>query len=302
MRTFKRLLATAMVILMAAALGFWVRPVSYFNGWMYLHESLSGVENRDVQVAGHRLHYEVEGPASGPVVVLVHGLGASAEDWRALAPYLVQAGYRVYMPDLLGYGRSDKPANFSYSVEDEAGIVAGFLDALHLRQVDLGGWSMGGWIVQLVAAEHPERIRRLMILDSAGLYARPDWDTSLFTPTTPEQLSELYALLQPHPQPVPGFVVRDILRVSRERRWIMQRAMSSMLTGRDVTDSLLPQLKMPVLIVWGSLDQITPLELGEKMHRLIPQSELAVIPGCGHLAPLQCASQIGPRMVAFVKQ
>ena len=67
-----------------------------------------------------------------------------------------------------------------------------------------------------------------------------------------------------------------------------------MLTGRDVTDKLLPELKMPVLIVWGKQDQITPLSVGEKMHNLVPQSELDVIPGCGHLAPGQCAAEIGP--------
>ena len=59
---------------------------------------------------------------------------------------------------------------------------------------------------------------------------------------------------------------------------------------------------MPVLIVWGGVDQITPLSQGEKIHQLIPQSQLDVIAGCGHLAPNECASQIGPKMVGFVKQ
>jgi pimeloyl-ACP methyl ester carboxylesterase len=75
-----------------------------------------------------------------------------------------------------------------------------------------------------------------------------------------------------------------------------------MLTGRDTTDSLLPGLKMPVLIVWGEVDQITPLSEGQKIHQLIPQSQMSEIPGCGHLAPNECASQIGPGMVSFLKQ
>ncbi len=133
-------------------------------------EDLTGIESRTVRVEGHRVHYLVQGPANGPAVVLVHGLGGRAEDWRNLAPYLAKAGFRVYMPDLLGYGRSDKPADFSYSVRDEAAVVVGFMDALGLKQVDLGGWSMGGWIVQIAAIEHPERISRLMLFDAAGLY------------------------------------------------------------------------------------------------------------------------------------
>ena len=75
-----------------------------------------------------------------------------------------------------------------------------------------------------------------------------------------------------------------------------------MLTGRDTTDALLPAFKMPLLIVWGSLDRITPLAQGEAMHQLAPQSELEVIAGCGHLAPLQCAGQIAPEMLAFVNR
>jgi pimeloyl-ACP methyl ester carboxylesterase len=285
-----------------AAIGFWMRPVSYFNGVMYLKEAFSGVENRSVTVEGRRMHYEAEGPAGGPVVVLVHGLGGRAEDWANLAPYFARAGFRVYMPDLFGYGRSDKPPDFSYSVRDEAAAVVGFMDALGLKQVDLGGWSMGGWIVQIVATEHPERVRRLMLFDSAGIHEKPAWNTSLFIPRTAAELDQLEALLMPHPPRIPGFVARDILRLSVERAWLIQRALDTMLSGQDATDNLLPRLKMPVLIVWGSLDRITPLEQGQKMHLLAPQSEFDVFDGCGHLAPGQCTGQMGPKVVRFLKQ
>ena len=248
------------------------------------------------------MHYEAEGPETGPVVVLVHGLGGHAEDWQSLASQLATAGFRVYMPDLLGYGRSEKPADFSYSVRDEAGVVLGFMDALGLKQVDLGGWSMGGWIVQIVASTHPERVSRLVLFDSAGIYEKPNWNTQLFVPTTAAELDQLEALLMPYPQAVPGFVARDILRVSRGRAWVMNRALSTMMTGQDATDGLLPLLKMPVLIAWGAEDRITPLEQGERMHRLVPQSELAVIAGCGHLAPVQCATEMGPKVVGFLKK
>lgn len=290
------------VLVFIAGICFWERPVSYFNESMYLRECLSGVENHKVQVAGYRLHYLAEGPANGPVVVLVHGLGGRAEDWRELAPHFAKAGYRVYLPDLPGYGRSEQPADFSYSVRDEAHVVVGFLDALGLKKVDLGGWSMGGWIVQLVASEHLERVNKLMLFDAAGIDEKPDWDTALFTPMTPEQLDQLDALLMPKPPKVPGFIARDILRVSNQDAWVIHRAVATMLTAKDTTDNLLPGLKMPVLIVWGDKDRITPLRQAEMMHRLIPQSELEVFPGCGHLAPGQCAPQIGPKAVEFVER
>jgi pimeloyl-ACP methyl ester carboxylesterase len=124
----------------------------------------------------------------------------------------------------------------------------------------------------------------------------------LFTPTTPDELNQLDALLMPSPPPVPGFVARDILRHSKKNAWVIHRALDSMSTGEDATDNILPQLKMPVLIVWGDADRIIPVAQGETMHRLVPQSELDVIPGCGHLAPVQCSAQIGPKVVEFVKR
>ena len=302
MRWAKWALWIAVAMLLIGGIGFLVRPVTYFEDWMYLQEDLSGVESRTVQVEGIRVHYLAEGPANGPVVVLVHGLGGSAEDWRNLAPYLVKAGFRVYIPDLPGYGRSEKPADFSYSVRAEATVVVGFMDELGLKQVDLGGWSMGGWIVELIASEHPERIHRLMLFDAVGLDVKPDWNTGLFTPTNAAELNELDVLLMPHPPQVPGYVARDILRHSRKNGWVVKRALATMWTARDVTDKLLPQLKMPVLIVWGSLDRIVPVQQANTIHRLIPQSELDVVDGCGHLAPLQCTGEIGPTVTQFVRE
>jgi pimeloyl-ACP methyl ester carboxylesterase len=304
MKGKKLLWSICCTLVFLAVLGVWERPISglYFKGIVPLRLALAGAESRSVTVAGLRVHYDVLGPASGPPVILVHGLGGRAEEWLDLAHYLVKAGYRVYLPDLPGYGRSQKPTSFSYSVPDEAAIVVGFLDAVDLKQVDLGGISMGGWIVQLIASEHPERVRRLMLFDSAGIHEQPSWDTRLFTPSTPAEVSQLNALLYPHPFPVPGFVARDIVRLTDQNGWVIRRAVASMLAGRDVSDDLLPQLKMPVLIVWGAEDRIMPLHQGEKMHSLVPQSQLEIFPDCGHLSPMQCASQVGPKVVEFVKQ
>jgi pimeloyl-ACP methyl ester carboxylesterase len=296
------LFGAILVVVLFGALGFWARPIAFFDRYSELHLLLSGARSDSTIVSGYRIHYYSLGPTQGTVVVLVHGLGGRSEDWQNLAPALAAAGYRVYLPDLPGYGQSEQPSNFSYSVSDEAAVVVGFIDALSLGQVDLGGWSMGGWVVQRVAAEHPESVKKLMLFDSAGIAVKPDWNTGLFTPATAAELSQLDELLMPHPPTVPGFVADDILRVSKRNAWVVRRALASMLTGRDATDQLLPGLKMPVLIVWGALDHITPLSEGQAIHKLIPQSQLKVMPGCGHLAPGQCAGQIGPNVVAFLRQ
>lgn len=294
-----------LIFLLVFGTAFWTHPALFApveSGILDVEEYCSGIENHSVQVAGHHVHYLAEGPNSGPPVVLIHGLGGNAEDWLELARYLGKAGYRVYLPDLIGYGRSDKPAEFSYSVPNEAEVVIGFLDVLGLRQVDLGGWSMGGWIVQEVASQQPARVRRLILINAAGLNVKPDWDARLFTPATPAELREFFALLMPNPPKLPDLAARIFVHIRQEQYWVIRRAISSMLNGRDATDNLLPNFRMPVLIVWGELDRVFPLKQGETMHRLVPQSQLEVIPGCGHRAPRQCADQIGPKLVEFEKR
>ncbi|MGH9520176.1 MAG: alpha/beta fold hydrolase, partial [Terriglobales bacterium] len=301
-RVLKWTAGVVMAGLLATGVVFWERPMGVFQELAEARMVLDGAQSRATTLEGIRVHYYAMGPTDGPVVVLVHGLGGRAEDWANLAPYLVRAGFRVYMPDLPGYGQSARPADFSYSVRDEAGVVVGFLDAMGLKQVDLGGWSMGGWIAQLVAAEHPARVKRLMLFDSAGLYVKPKWNTNLFTPRNEAEVNGLNALLTPNAQKVPGFVAKDIVRVSKQDGWVIQRALATMLTGKDTTDAMLPKLAMPVLLIWGEKDEITPVEQGETTHRLIPQSELNVISGCGHLAPRQCTKRIGPDVVGFLQQ
>ncbi len=296
-RVFLALIALSAI----AALGFYLRPVSFLNAHVYLQEHLVGIESRNIKVDGYRVHYLAMGPASGPPVVLVHGLGGRAEDWWNVAPVLAKAGFRVYMPDLLGFGRSQQPADFSYSVRDQAAVVVDFMSALGVKQADVAGWSMGGWIVQLIASEHPERVSRLILIDSVGLNIKPQWDTNLFVPTSPHELDELQALLMPHPQQIPPFVARDYLRRFRISGWVIKRALATMMTAQDVTDNLLPQLKMPVLIIWGSLDQIAPVDQAQTMHHLIPQSQLLLIPGCGHMVPLQCSAEMDPTALEFIQ-
>jgi pimeloyl-ACP methyl ester carboxylesterase len=287
----------------AASVGalFYMRPTWVFDKIQELSMRATGAESRVVLIDGHRIHYYVSGPVSGPPIVLVHGLGGRSEDFVNLAPYLENSGYRIYTPDLLGFGQSEEPLNASYSISDQADLIVGFFDAMGLQRTDLGGWSMGGWIAQKVAVDHPERVSRLILMDSAGLTVPPTWDTKLFTPTTPAELDQLEALLMPHPPAVPRFVQQDMLRISASYSWVVKRALASMLTAKDVMDEELPSLKMPVLILWGKLDRITPLSEGEAIHGLIPQSRLVVASGCGHLAPQSCSNEFGPAIMRFLQ-
>jgi pimeloyl-ACP methyl ester carboxylesterase len=298
---FWRLSFVFLILLVVAGSVFYTRPTWVLGEIQAFRLHAAGVESYSVIIDGHRIHYYVRGPVNGAPVVLVHGLGGRSEDFLNLAPYLQKAGYRIYTPDLLGFGQSEEPYNATYSISDQADLVVNFLDSVGLKQVDLGGWSMGGWIAQKVAVDHPERVRRLVLMDSAGLRMPPAWDTKLFTPTNAAEVNQLEALLMPNPPRLPKFVAEDILRLSASYGWVVKRALASMLTATDVMDEDLPSLKMPVLILWGDQDRITPLSEGRAIHALIPHSRLEVASGCGHLAPQNCTAAFGPMMTRFLQ-
>ena len=289
-------------VLLFLALGFgilaWRNPLWLVDRQVDAKLRLQGVHSEFVTVNGYKMHYLVGG--TGRPLVLVHGLGSRALDWANLIPRLIQGGHRVYAVDLLGYGRSAQPRDAGYSISDQAAIVEGFLDSQHLQEVDLAGWSMGGWIAMRVALQQPERIRRLVLLDSAGLRFRLGFDPALFQPASPTDLAALEELLVPHPRPLPRFLAMAMLRRGDDIGWVVNRSVQSMMTGTDLVDGKLGALTMPVLIGWGEQDRLIPLSVGYRLHAEILQSELDVYANCGHLAPGQCVGQVGPSVVDFL--
>ena len=260
-----------------------------------------GFHKRSMLINGYHVFCLEGGPESGAPVVLIHGLGSKAQqDWVALAPYLVRAGYHVYAMDLLGYGRSAKPPELSYSIREEAKFVESFLDANHLTSIALGGESMGGWIAATVAIDRPDLVKWLMLFDSAGMKFQLSFDQAIFTPQTSEQVDRLMAKVTPNAPRLPQFVKSDYIRKTKRYGWVTQRALASMTSGADDLDEKFSALKMPLLIVWGKQDAMTPLSLGESMHRAAPQSTLAIYDGCGHIAVVTCINQIVPTVLNFL--
>jgi pimeloyl-ACP methyl ester carboxylesterase len=288
------------VLGLAGAAGAFVRwPLWVFSTLTKARLAASGIHGHSLELEGLTVHY-LEGGTGAPVV-FVHGLASRAQDWAPLLPDVVQVGFHVYAMDLPGFGESAKPSERSYSIREQAAFVEAFLGAVHLDRVRLVGISMGGWIAATVALGAPERVERLALLDSAGFSYHPSFDTGLFPPTTPDQVDALLALLIPHPDRLPGFVKDDIVRNGQQGAWVVHRALASMGKGEAILDSRFSALKMPVLLVWGKQDLITPLALGEAMHRAAPQSVLEVYDGCGHLAVATCATRVVPRLVRFLK-
>ena len=287
------------LIFLVGALVVWQRPLAVIETLTQARLAYGGFHNEYTTIRGNRIHYYEGG--SGEPVVLVHGLGSRAEDWANLMQQLKQAGFHVYVIDLLGYGRSARPANASYSIPEEAQYVEEFLAQRGLQKVNLVGWSMGGWVAMRVALDQPARIARLVLCDSAGIRFEPSFTMFDFEPTTVPAVQHLYRMLMPQPAAVPDFLARDMVRKFKELNWVVDRSARSMFRGDDLLDGKLGDLRMPTLILWGKQDHLIPLATGVSIHQQIPQSVLEIYDGCGHLAPGQCAARIGPRLIDFLK-
>ncbi|HXB62713.1 MAG TPA: alpha/beta hydrolase [Acidobacteriaceae bacterium] len=266
-----------------------------------------GIKSESVVIDGNRIHYFEAIPRSSGEktqteavpVLLIHGLGGRAEDWTAFLPALAAQGYHVYAPDLLGYGISAQPKDAAYSVSEEEAVIAKFMASRGITQADVVGWSMGGWITMRLALDHPRSVRRVVLIDSAGIYFHPGMPLSLFAPETEDELDELFHYLEPGNRTLPYFVRRDALSHLKARAWVVNRSINSMMSGTDLLDFRLGGLQQPVLIEWGASDRLITTDVGRRLHTLIPQSQYVEFPGCGHLVPVECSAEALPPVEDF---
>jgi len=294
----KRLLIFIAAIVIAFATFAYFRPLTIAHWLGHVALFRAGMHARTVQVGPYRARCFVGG--DGPPLVLVHGIASSSEDW-ALVVSSFTPHHRVYAVDLLGYGGTDRPENADYSIASESEFVRQFLDAEHLGKPVVIGWSMGGWVALRLAATHPERVNRLVLVDSAGLKFTTTMNESTFTPTTMQQARDLLALQSDELAKLPEFIVRDYFRRARHRDFVIERGMHSMLSGADLLDGKLQRVTMPVLIVWGTRDRITPPSLLMRFRAELPHAQIVTVEGCGHLALVECRDRAVPPITRFLQ-
>jgi pimeloyl-ACP methyl ester carboxylesterase len=273
------------------------RPLTIFFAAREAYLLAIGAEEGFARVGAHRIHYYVIG--EGPPLLLVHGVASRAADAAPLFSTLAKK-HRVYAPDLLGYGESDRPRDSDYSVATQTDVIRDFMDAMRLREADVIGMSMGGWTTLKLAAEHPERVKRLVLVSSAGVDFATTLDERAFSPETMDELRASFARQSDRAAKLPDFILRDFLRRGRDRQWIVRRSMASMLTRRDLLDRKLQRVRMPVLLVWGTDDKIVPFSVAASMQREMPQAHIVPLHGCGHLAIIECRGKALPEIVRFL--
>jgi 2-hydroxy-6-oxonona-2,4-dienedioate hydrolase len=259
--------------------------------------------DKETIVFGMKIHYVEAG--SGPVVVLLHGLGGNSANWAFNINALAQH-YRVVVPDQLGFGRSDKPL-INYRVATYVDFLDKFLDELKIEKASLVGNSMGGWISALYTLAHPSRVERLVLVDAAGFRPPKEFDLKTLgglNPSTRDAMRQLAALVFFNQKLFGSDAAIGLAltqRLTAGDGYTIQRLVESIADGDDMLDGRLNAIKQPTLIIWGRADGLTPLAReGEKFRAEMPAAQFLVFDECGHVPQVEKASEFNAAVLKFL--
>jgi pimeloyl-ACP methyl ester carboxylesterase len=254
---------------------------------------------RQIELHGHPVTYHQAG--AGPVVLLIHGITSSSRTWRAVMPGLAEH-YTVIAPDLLGHGRSAKPRG-DYSLGGYASGLRDLLVALEVPRATVVGHSLGGGVAMQFAYQFPDRLDRLVLVDSGGLGEEVSLVLRAATLPGAEYVLPLLASspLRGAGAALGAVLGRVGLRASADvrglaegfeslgdgeaRRAFVHTARSVIdPTGQrvDATDRLYLAGHVPSLVVWGERDRMIPVQHGRQAHALMPNSRFEEFEGAGH--------------------
>lgn len=253
-------------------------------------------------VYGAKIHYIEAG--SGPVVVLLHGLGGNTTNWAFNIPALAQK-YRVIVPDQIGFGKSDKPL-INYRITTYVDFLDAFLKELKIERASFVGNSMGGWVAASYALAHPEKVERIVLVDAAGFSFVPGFDTSeliKLNPSTREGMKELVSRIFYNKIIFMSDAFIDssmVARINAGDGHTIRSITESIIRREDFLDNRLSAIKHPTLIIWGREDGLLPLADGERFKKEIPNSQLIIFEQCGHVPQVEKAADFNAAVLKFL--
>ena len=262
-----------------------------------------------VQLGEGSVHYQQAGPVDGPPVLLVHGFSVPSYIYDPTFAALAAAGHRVIRYDLYGRGSSDRPRG-AYDIARYTRQIDELLDALGIPgPVDLVGLSMGGVITASYAAEHPARVRRLVLIDpmatarEIGPLRWPLLGEYLFRVAVLPGMAAGQASDFVHPERFPDWSERYRPQM---RHFGFGRAILSTLREVATRDPLpayraVGAQQQPVLLVWGEQDQTVPYALSAAVREALGPHQFLAVADAGHLPHLERPEIVEPALLEFLR-
>lgn len=253
-----------------------------------------------VEIDGASVHYQEFGDGANPTLILIHGYAASSYVWQTSAPMLADNDFHVISVDLVGFGYSDKPKWFDYSIASQARMVSRLMNRLGVGRATIVGSSYGGAVASTLALDYPERVEKLVLVNAV---CNDDVKN--------------HPLLRLAAIPVIGEVITPFLvdsklflkhrmkntlapenhhLITKERIDAVRRPLNAanahhsvLATSRGWKACRIERdarfINQPTLIVWGDKDTVIPVKNAERLHDSILNSRLVILENCGHVPP-----------------
>jgi 4,5:9,10-diseco-3-hydroxy-5,9,17-trioxoandrosta-1(10),2-diene-4-oate hydrolase len=252
----------------------------------------------------------------GPTVLLIHGIGGSIEDWMLNANALAK-DYRVYAVDLVGSGHSDKPL-VAYSLSYLAKFIKDFMEAQKIDKASLIGHSLGGGVCLQFTIQFPDKVEKLVLVNSAGLGKKATLLLRLLTLpiigkllTRPSRKGTANFLKECVYDPT--LITDELVEFSYSLAALpgAQNAFLSMVRTygnfrgmhKDVLRSIVDNLTTitaPTLIFWGQQDRILSVAHAHVAEKRIPNAQLHIFDPCGHLTQMERPEEFNSRVLEFL--
>lgn len=300
---------TLILILIAVALAIVVANIAYRQATRFLlwiSYAAFGFKHRELLVDGMRIVFLEKG--SGRPLLLLHGIGADKSNFLLVGRSLAR-NFRVIIPDLPGFGDSDRPATASYSIDAQIRRLHDFVRALELDRFALGGHSMGGFIAGAYAVRYPENVSRLWLLAPAGvtssrksefLQAIDDGNAPPIFARSLDEMRSLMHFTMSAPPYVPTFMLRAFAADQAERYEHHLRIMQELLSSEGLDERLQSaSFDVPSLIVWGRDDRALHVSGADVLAQLLQQHRIQLLDAVGHCPQIEAPSAVSSEFEKF---
>jgi pimeloyl-ACP methyl ester carboxylesterase len=250
------------------------------------------------EVDGATVHYQEFGEASNPTLLLIHGYTASTYVWKTVAPMLAQKQFHVVAVDLLGFGYSDKPAAFDYTIASQARMIERLMNRLGIGKATIVGSSYGGAVASTLALDYAERVEKLVLVGAVcndDALANPVLKLAsvplvgeILTPFFVDSKFLSKARMKGTFAPANHHLITDERVESVIRPLKAKDAHHSILASARNWDANRIQadahlINQPTLLIWGENDTVIPVSNGQCLYDAMLNSRLIVFKDCGHL-------------------
>jgi pimeloyl-ACP methyl ester carboxylesterase len=304
MRLLRALLVLVVAVAVAATAFVQLAPGTATRLALEAERDRSGLVRKEIELPGG-LHYVYLEGGSGEPLMLFHGFGANKDNFTRIARFLVPH-YRVILPDHVGFGESSHPEDADYSPPAQAERLHALAAALGVARVHLGGSSMGGHIAMSYAAAHPGDVASLWLLDPGGVWSAPASELAsgmaagggnpLMARTT-DDFVKVYEFAMSDPPWIPRAML-DVMAQERIRNFGLEEKIFGQIRA-DRVEERIRGLKTPSLIVWGREDRAIHVDTAAVLHGLLPNSEVVIQEGIGHLPMLEAPQRSADDYLRF---